>query len=760
MPYFLARIIRARWSRTGAALLFSAAAVIAAPEDLASLVKAYRETPSVARRARIERFASLHPKDPDGALARLALGIASLEQKDYDRAIRYLKAAQPRLPKIEDYAAYYLASARLQAKQGNDEANIPEDLDRLRELPVPSPLAARAVVLRAKALVDLKNPAEAVRILRERYSDLPQPDAGLALAAAYEAASDPVNAAAYYQHVYFGHPDTEAAERASAALILLKDAMGLAYPAATPAQMLERGDRWLAAHEYVHARQEFASLATQLAGLERDQARVRVGVSDYLRGETPAAYRYLESLDVRLEADAERLYYLAECRRRLNDDDGMLATTRRLTSQYPQSPWRLKALVSAANCYLLRNRPDIFEPLYKAAYEDFPNDAGASYCHWKVAWSLYVHRRQEAGDRLREQLEHYPSDPRTGAAMYFLGRLGESDKDFAAARAYFAKIVELYPNFYYAVLARQRLADSKLVAVEPSAKVAQYLNGIAFAERRVPADRELSPATRFRIERARLLSTAGLSDLAEGELRFGARTDGQPHLLAMELARTASSPYMGLRYMKSFAPDYLSTPFDQMPRRFWELLFPLPYQTDLVRNAKLQNLDPYIVAALIRQESEFNPGAISHKSAYGLTQLMPATGRQLARRNGVRRFRTSMLFQPATNLQLGSRYLRSMLDQCGGKWEETLASYNAGKTRVDEWITWSSFQEPAEFVETIPFTETREYVQAVLRNAAIYRRLYAAAASALPSTNGGATDRKSAKSAAPGIKPKRSRAVS
>jgi hypothetical protein len=89
--------------------------------------------------------------------------------------------------------------------------------------------------------------------------------------------------------------------------------------------------------------------------------------------------------------------------------------------------------------------------------------------------------------------------------------------------------------------------------------------------------------------------------------------------------------------MKSFAPDYLATPIDQMPRRFWELLFPVPYQKDLVRNAKLQNLDACMVAALIRQESEFNPGAISRKNAYGLTQIMPATGRQLARRNGVRR---------------------------------------------------------------------------------------------------------------------------
>ena len=724
-----ARAIPGLWYKFAAVLIFFVPPLpAAAARDLAALVKVYRDAPSVARRAQLERFATLHAKDQEGALARLALGITSLEQKDYDRAISNLRAARLRLPKIEDYAIYYLVQTQIQAK---DEAEIPKELQHFQSLPAASPLESRAIVLQAKALVDLKTPAEAVRLLRESYDGLPQPDADLTLAMAYQASSDPANAAVYYQRVYYGYPDTDAAERASAALIPLKEAMGPAYPPPTAAQILQRGDKWLADREYKRARQEFTTMVPRLAGLERDEARVRVGVADYQGGDTAAAYRYLDSLDLeRSEADAERLYFLVECQRRTGANDDMLATLKRLTERYPQSPWRLKALVSAANCYLLQNRPDVYEPLYRTAYEDFPEDPVAPSCHWKAAWSAYVHRRSEAAGRLREQLERYPSDPRTAAALYFLGRLMESEKNFGAARAYYDKVTGLYPNYYYAMRARERLAEPKIVAAQPSVQAVQYLGGIAFPERRVPAERELSPATVLRIDRARLLAAAGFEDLAESELRFGARHDGQPHLLAMELARTASSPYVGLRYMKSFAPDYLSTPFDQMPRRFWELLFPMPYRSDLVRNAKLQNLDPYIVAALIRQESEFNPKALSHKNAYGLTQLIPATGRQMARRDGVRRFRTSMLFQPSTNLKLGTGYLRSMLDEWGGKWEETLASYNAGKTHVQEWATWNSFQEPAEFVETIPFTETREYVQAVLRNAAIYRRLYEASGTA------------------------------
>src|SRR5262249_10804829 len=157
--------------------------------------------------------------------------------------------------------------------------------------------------------------------------------------------------------------------------------------------------------------------------------------------------------------------------------------------------------------------------------------------------------------------------------------------------------------------------------------------------------------------------SAGLTDLADGELRFGAKTDGQPWVLAMEMARAADSSFLALRAMKALANDYLNMPIDGVPKRFWELLFPLPWRSDVIANAELHSLDPYILAGLIRQESEFNPRALSHAKAYGLTQVRPPTGRMFARRVGLRTLTTSMLYQPATNLKLGAAILRSMYDQ-------------------------------------------------------------------------------------------------
>jgi soluble lytic murein transglycosylase len=240
-----------------------------------------------------------------------------------------------------------------------------------------------------------------------------------------------------------------------------------------------------------------------------------------------------------------------------------------------------------------------------------------------------------------------------------------------------------------------------------------------------PLPLDATRPTTLRIERSRVLRSAGLNDLADSELRFGARTDGQPLLLGLEIAAgEPDAAYLGLRAMKAFGGDYLSLPLDQAPRRYWEALFPLPYRADLDAAAKRQGVDPFLLAGLIRQESEFNPGAVSPAKAYGLTQVRPGTGRDFARRAGVERFTPNLLFDPGPSLKIGAAVLRSMIDQHGGKLEPTLAAYNAGPVRAADWITWGNWREPAEFIESIPFTETREYVQAVLRNADIYRRLY------------------------------------
>jgi soluble lytic murein transglycosylase len=684
---------------------------------LAILVRAYREAPSPARRGAVAAYIAGHPKD--AALANLALGIAEYEQKNYAGAVAELKPVQGKLAPLADYAAYYLALARVEA---NDfEVSGPDLAAAHRN----SPLNGKSWLVEARAR-KATAATDAARLLRDHYAELPQPEGDVTLADCYQAANDLAHAAEFYQRVYYHYLTGAASARAAAALITLKDAMGGNYPAPGAAQLLHRGDRLMDAGEYALARQEYQAAAAIAGGVEHDQALVRMGAADYLAGRTASAWPYLRGLEMAdSEAAAERLYYLVECARRRNDDAEMMATVQQLAARYRQSPWRLKALTSAANRYLLLNRPDDYVPLYQAVYQDFPASPPAALSHWKVAFQSYLHDREDASRLLQEQLQQYPGHSSAGAALYFLGRRLERSGDTAGARACYQKLASAFENHYYAMLARDRMKVAAPVqAMAPApVEIAQLLAGLRMTGP-APVAAENAAATETRIERSRLLRSAGLSDLADAELRFGMRTDGQPALLGMELATSAEAPHQALRIMKSTSPEYLNMPVKSAPRKYWELLFPLPYRTDLVRNAQERNLDPYLIAGLIRQESEFNPEAVSRAKAYGLTQIRPGTGRQFARTAGVPKFTTRVLSQPTANLKIGCSILRSMLDQQGGKVEQTLAAYNAGPQRVVEWLTWNSYREPAEFVESIPFTETRDYVQAVLRNAEMYRRLY------------------------------------
>jgi len=723
----LANIIRGRWFRLLGVVCLAAALVTAAkraakpavkPADLATLVRSYRESPSPARRAAVEAYAARHPQE--AALARLAVGIAAFEQKDFAAAIEALRKAEGKLPQLADYTGYYLAAARVESQEATDVA---AGLATVHSGEVRSLFAGRAWLVEARAL-KTADPLQAARLLRQHYSELPQPEGDVTLADCYQAAGDLAHAADFYQRVYYQYLTGDSVTRSAAALLALKDAMGAGYPEPLPGQMLRRADRLLEARAYGEARSEYRSIAERVAGLERDQARVRAARADFLDGKTSAACSLLRGLALGAsEADAERFYYLQECARQSGDDEAMQAAVRQLGEKFPQSPWRLKALVSAANRFLLVNRPEEYVPLYQAAYEDFPSDPAAGLCHWKVTFHAYLSGDARAGDLLREHLRRYPTHPSTGAAVYFLGRLAEAGNDFSAARACYELLDKSYQNHYYAVPARERLRRPEIAVAPASSGTVQFLAGLAFpAAKPVPAEK--TPATSVRIERSRLLRTAGLNDLADGELRFGARNGGQTALLALEMAGAADAPYQAMRIMKSMAPGYLDLPLNDAPRQFWDLLFPLPYRGELLLDARQRNLDPYLLAGLIRQESEFNPEAVSRANAYGLTQVRPATGRLFARRAGVPRYNTRLLLQPAANLKIGTAIFRSMLDQNGGRIVETLAAYNAGPSRVAEWRSWYTYREPAEFVEAIPFSETREYVQAVLRNAEFYRRLY------------------------------------
>jgi soluble lytic murein transglycosylase len=662
-------------------------------------------------------------------LLDLGQGINAYNSRDFIGAVSHLRTARS-VTLLSDYVTYHLAYSLVLTGDVDGALSV---LTAYRANPIDSsPLAGKISLLYGRTLLDKRDPelsAKALKVLQSDYKTLPQPDGDFALGLAYEALGEQPQAALSYERVFYGSPNTDLAAQSWTAMERLRMVLGKDFPTPTASQQLDRCEKWLAAKEYVKARQEYSVLAESLTGIERDDARVGIGASDYLAGNTTVALRYLKALHVtRPEADAERLYYVTEAARKsgpsVDTDAEMMEAVKKLGEHYPESPWRLKALVAAGNRYLLTNDREQYIPLFKAAAETFPTDGTAAYSHWKVAWDAYLTGNPERAMLLREQVEEYADDSHAGTALYFLGRIAESNGKYGEARAYYDRLSAQFPHYYYAVLARERVRAQAVADATPDDAAIMWLADVDWPVHRDLSATEPNTATEQRIERARLLTGAGLPDVAEAELRFGAVTENeQPQLLALELAQSAESAFRALRIMKSFSGDYLSLPLDKAPVKFWQMLFPLPYKDEVFVNARERGLDPWDVAALIRQESEFNPGAKSRANAYGLMQLRPATGRMLGKQQGMI-VPTNLLLNPGVSIKLGTEYLRQQLASWDGDLFRTLAAYNAGPGRVHQWLMWSNYREPAEFVESIPFTETREYIQAVLRNADIYRELY------------------------------------
>lgn len=715
--HYLAPNIPARWYsvRRAIALAVLLTSGLMA-QSLERVAANYRKTPNARTRAAVIHYADAHKTDRNGALALLVLGSTEIDQRQFGDALHHLSAASKRLPKLGDYVAYMSAEAQSELREFPSTESTLSPVWQFKPV---SPFISRSVLLQANSYLQNGEPQKVPPLVQQHLSDLSEPQSELLLGRAYEATGNGAEAVRHYQRIYEWYPLAKEAAEASAALSH--------FPALPSQVLLNRGMKLVDAGDYSRAQRELNAILPQLSGGDLDKARVSIGAALYQTRENKAAYEHLKAFEASSpEAEAERLYYLVECARRLDHIDEMNATMDKLSQAYPQSTWRLQGLVSVANYDSAHDQKDAAEKLYKACYESFPNAAQSVNCHWKVSWAEYLRNPSAAATDFQEHLKHYPDSDQTTAALYFLGRIAESKSDLGAARPYYEEITSAYPNAYYAPLARERMKPANVSGAVPSPAVVQFLSGVRFPKR-TPESFVATQTTKDRIERSQLLASASLDDFAESELRFGAKVDGQPQLMAIELADLANrrdAPDQAIRYIKHYSPSYLSMSIDSAPDKFWRLAFPMPYKKWLEDYCRERSLDPYLVAALIRQESEFNAKAVSRANARGLTQLMPATGRELSRKLKIRGYKTSMLFTPETNLNIGTYYLKALLDQLQGKWEETLASYNAGKSRVNSWLASAKFNEPAEFVESIPFSETRQYVQSVLRNADMYRRLY------------------------------------
>lgn len=673
-------------------------------------------TRSAAAYRGVESYAKAHPGE-GAAAAYLALGHAyMLDHRYIEAAAAYHQAARSG-KSLDDYADYLGAQASLQAGNAADANTL---LAHFAERHPESIFNASAPVLLANAYLQQNNPQAALQTLQPLADTKEGSNVSFrfALGRAYQVSGNTARAAAIYRSIYVNQPLSAEAGQARTQM----QAMGTQLAAA---ELKTHADQLFNAKRYTEAGNEYHAIAKDGSGLsasDLDVLKVYAAVCDMKLKRIKR--KQVEQLpEPTPDAAALKLYMLAELSRDDDDEKGHDALIAEMVKRFPNSRWLEEALYSGGNMYLLKHEAKQAMYHYSLLVKMFPNSVYAPSAHWRTAWMNYRMRNYaEAARLMDEQIRMYPASLEASTALYWRGRIYEDEEhNFAQAANYYKALSENYTNYYYAGLARQRLDVLKSQAADAPSPVLD-----AVPQRDRPDLTGELPENDPHLIKARLLANAALNEYIRPEIEASATSEEWGALAQAEIYASYGEYTRSVQSMKQSKIPFYSVPMAEVPKIYWHLLFPQPYWTEIKAQSKKNGLDPYFVASLIRQESEFNAGAVSRANAYGLMQLLPSVGRSLAKKEHIRHFKTSELLNPKINIELGTLNLKSLMDRYSGQAEYALAAYNAGDTPVRRWMSSNDYKDIPEFVQSIPYTETRDYVQAILRNREMYRALYPA----------------------------------
>ena len=376
--------------------------------------------------------------------------------------------------------------------------------------------------------------------------------------------------------------------------------------------------------------------------------------------------------------------------------------------------YRADTTGAASALYLLGDlatddsRDDEAVGYFRSLYHGYPTSPRADDARFRVGLITFVKGdNRDAAIQFDSLVRLYPRSSEATAARYWSGRAWLAAGDRARADAAWRDVIAREPLSYYAATSAQRLKTAPWSPPGGGAAVDRFprVPAVDSAMRRITLLEQLGMDTEARFEYDALESAAGAGATADRVLATAAalRDHGQ----------TSRAIKLAWKIIDGGTRD----------ARAFRLAYPVIDQAELVRQAKSRAIEPTLVAAIIRQESSFNPRAVSVAGARGLMQVMPSVGQQIARSLGYPLWDPGLLFDPDANLELGVTHLAASIHQYPDL-PRVLAAYNAGGSRVTRWAAKAGTDDPEIFIERISFTETRDYVRIVERNAEIYRALY------------------------------------
>jgi soluble lytic murein transglycosylase len=426
---------------------------------------------------------------------------------------------------------------------------------------------------------------------------------------------------------------------------------------------------------------------------------------------------------------ANALHLLAEALAGRGAGREAIATYRRLAREHASSALSHEALFAAAD--LLSREASLTDAAanaFAAVAHDAPVGVLRDEALFRVAWLA-----RKAGDAdvaiahllaIEEDARGRDSHDEARAAYWRARLLAESgDAGRESARAIWSDLATRFPASYYGVLARARLDEAEpgeaLPAPAPAAPPAPVTHDAG--------DLALDPHFRAGVALLRIgVDRTAAEELNAIDLARLRDHDARPALLVADLLLRAGDARSASLLLCTVARDALRRGPDGRNLRAWRVAYPRAFREHVARWAPRATVPVDLFHALIREESGLDARAVSPAGAVGLSQLMLPTAREVARAHRMRPPTTRDLEVPAISIRIGSRYLGDLLGRFGGSIPLALASYNAGPGAVARWVAKRGDLDVDEFVEEIPYEETREYVKRVLRSFAAYRLLYGA----------------------------------
>ncbi len=642
-----------------------------------------------------------------------ARAIAAYQEGDPAPVVTDLGEAALRTP-IGDHLRLIVADA--QARRGDFKAARATAIG-VADRHAGSRLTPRALLM-AATLADRAGDEAGAQAVLVRLLDA-HPDAREAPQAVYmlgqsaEARGQHDNAARAYQELRVLAPTTTWADGAADRLEVLA-AAGVTVPALTLDQRLDRAERLLRGGVPKTAAEEAERIASEARDPSIAVRALRVVADGFKRlRRHEAAARALALAVPRVAPERRGAMRLEEAQ--------LL-----LTAGQRERAFEVLAKVAAggseaddAEALWMRARAldDAQRPIeaiaaYRTLVTRYPKREVAGAALWRLGWHAYL-----KGDALGAAQQWGKLVDATGnrlyrlEALYWRARATEEGRNRAAAAPLYAQVVTEAPRSYYGHLALARTGAARSAA-RPSPVT-------------LPADPADALVDDPGFARVDLLRRLGLVESALEELEEVVQqaTGDTVRLYGFSSAYVRDERYQpALRIFRRHFGSLARTD-PALPRAFWEMFYPFGWRSEVTTAAQRVGLDPFLVAALVREESSYNPRALSPVGARGLMQLMPATARPMAEHRGLAFAGGELLDDPGANIEIGTAFLAGLLREFKDP-RLALAAYNAGPGRVRQWWQARRTSDIEAFVEQIPFDETRQYVKRVMFSWEEYRRLY------------------------------------